>query len=230
MFILGGMIFCGQCGKRMSGFSAPKANWWGYRCGGRYGDHIGMKPCTASDVGGPAAEALIWESVVAFLQDPAVFMAEMERRNDGQTMNKQEIEQCLAGLDRQLTRVDGKDQELIAIKLQYEITEGVFIRSLALIRAERAHINEEIVRQRALLATVEDNQAAVTGLVATRENLLARLEGATPEDRRWVMQILDVRVTATESGFSVSLGVPPQVAAAVSGEGDSEANFLSCRP
>lgn len=59
---------------------------------------------------------------------------------------------------------------------------------------------------------------------------MARLQDATPEDRRWVMQMLDVRVTATESGFSVSLGVPTQVVAAVSGEAKSEANFLYCRP
>jgi len=53
----------------------------------------------------------------------------------------------------------GQDQSLrqvlvSAIKLQHEITEDVFKRGLALIRAERVHINEEIERQRGLLAKV----------------------------------------------------------------------------
>ena len=214
----------------MSGSSALKANWWGYRCGGRYGAHIGAKHCTAKDVAGAEAETLIGDSVSAFLQDPAVFMAEMEHRNDGQAMNKQEIEQRLTDLERQLTRTEGKEQELIAVKLQYDISEEAFKRSLALIKAERSHITEEVERQRALLAAVRDNQAAVAGMLAMRENLLARLEGATPEEQRWVMQMLNVRVTATESGYSVSLGVPPQVASAVLGEEESVVSFLSCRP
>ena len=82
--------------------------------------------------------------------------------------------------------------------------------------------------RRHLLATVGDSQAAVAGLVAMRQNLVARREGARPEDRRWVMQMLDVRITATGKGFSVSLGVPSQVPETVA-KGESEANFLSCR-
>ena len=81
-----------------------------------------MPSCAAKDLSGPATEALVWDSIFTFLQDPPVFMAEMEHRNDGQVMNRQEIEHRLADLDRQLTRVDGKDQELIAIKLQHKIT------------------------------------------------------------------------------------------------------------
>ncbi len=58
----------------------------------------------------------------------------------------------------------------------------------------------------------------------------ATAEGATREDRRWVMRMLDVPLTATEKGFSVSLGVPLQVAATVPGTGASKASILYCRP
>jgi len=214
----------------MSGLSAPKQNWWAYRCGGRYGAGIGMKSCQASDVGGRATESLIWERVLAFLGNPEVFTAEMERRHEGQTMNREGIEQHLAGQDWRNTRLDSMDTELVAMKLRDEIDEEVYKRNQALNRAERVHIAEEIDPQRALLATVEDNQAAVARLVAMREQLVARLESATWEDQRWVMQMLDVRVTATDIGFTVSLRVPAQVAATVPGKGESEASFLSCRP
>ena len=99
-----------------------------------------------------------------------------------------------------------------------------------MIRAERAHVTEDIERQKAALATVADNQAAVSGMVAMREALKARLEGATREDHRWIMQMLDVRVTPTNGGLSVSLGVPPHVVAAVADGGESVASFLSCEP
>ena len=174
---------------------------------------------------GPATESLVWERVSTFLSNPEVFMTEMERRNEGQTMNKEDIEQRLAALDRRNTRIDSMDTELVAMRLRDEINEEVYKRNQALNRAERVHMAEEIERQRALLATVQDNQTVVLGLVAMREQLVARLESAAPEDQRWVMQMLDTRITVTDNGFTVSLRVPAQVALTVPGEGESEASF-----
>jgi enoyl-CoA hydratase/carnithine racemase len=80
------------------------------------------------------------------------------------------------------------------------------------------------------VATVESNQTAVAGLVTMRKQLVARLQGVTPGGRCWVMQMLDVRISAAETGSSVSLRVPPQMAATVPGKDESEVSFPSCRP
>lgn len=223
LFILGGMLFCGQCSKRMSGFSAPKQNWYAYRCTGQYGHYIDMKSCRSSYVSGPVVEKLVWEQVAAFLQDPEHFMAEMQRRQDSHVGGQAEVQAQLDSLARRLANVDGMDNEVVAIKVRGLINEEVFERSLALKRAERVHLTEEIERQNAVLATLEDNQAAVATLVVLRQQVAERLGSATSEDRRWLLQMLDTRITADENRFTVSLGVPPQQLESVSGS-------LSCRP
>jgi site-specific DNA recombinase len=222
LFILGGMLFCGQCGKRMSGYSVPKQNWYAYRCTGQYGHYIGMKSCRSSYVSGSVVEKLVWECVAAFLQDPEHFMAEMQRRQDSHVGGKADVQTHLEVLTRKLANVDGMDNEVVAIKVRGLINEEVFERSLALNRAERVHLTEEIDRKKAVLATLQDNQAAVETLVALRQQAAERLGGATPEDRRWLLQMLDTRITADENRFTVSLGVPPQPLESVSGS-------LSCR-
>ena len=84
VFTLRGMLFCGRCGKRMSGFSVPKQDWYGYRCTGKYGHYIGMKSCDRPDISGPTTERLVWERVEEFLKDPAVFMSEMQQHHQDQ--------------------------------------------------------------------------------------------------------------------------------------------------
>ena len=58
-------------------------------------------------------------------------------------------------------------------------------------------------------ATAEQSQAAIESLVALRARIADRLDSATPEDRRRVLEVLDTRITLTETGgLDISIGVP----------------------
>ncbi len=68
-------------------------------------------------------------------------------------------------------------------------------------------------RQRETMSTLEQGQVAVTSLKALREHMCDRLDSATPEDRRTVLEILETRVTVGVGGIlEVSIGIPQQVA------------------
>ena len=63
------------------------------------------------------------------------------------------------------------------------------------------------------MSTLEQGQVAVTSLKALREHMCDRLDSATPEDRRTVLEILETRVTVGVGGIlEVSIGIPQQVA------------------
>ena len=54
---------------------------------------------------------------------------------------------------------------------------------------------------------------AVASLKALREHMCDRLDSATPEDRRTVLETLETRVTVGVDGLlEVSIGIPQQVA------------------
>ncbi|MCH2537909.1 MAG: hypothetical protein MK128_10910, partial [Dehalococcoidia bacterium] len=93
------------------------------------------------------------------------------------------------------------------------VSEVALDRNAALLRVERTHLTEELERQRETMSTLEQGQAAVASLKALREHMCDRLDSATPEDRRTVLEALETRVTVGVDGLlEVSIGIPQQVA------------------
>ena len=211
LFILSGILFCGQCGNRMVGFSGGnRGNYHGYRCSAHYGARLGMKSCPARDVNGPFVDSLVWDRLTAFLSNPELFMAEMGRRTTDQESSKTDSNQQMDDLEKRLQKVDAMDTELVAMKLRGETTQVVYDRNLALNRAERTHIKEEIARAQAILATYQETKEATASLIALHSQVKDKLGSATPEEKRWLLQTLDVQVTAGQDEFNIQLGVPPQ--------------------
>ena len=101
----------------------------------------------------------------------------------------------------------------VALRLRDAVSEVALDRNAALLRIERTHLTEEMERQRETMSTLEQGQVAVTSLKALREHMCDRLDSATPEDRRTVLEILETRVTVGVGGIlEVSIGIPQQVA------------------
>lgn len=223
VFTLTGMLFCGECGKRLSGFSVPKQGYYGYRCSGRYGQYIGMKSCPSYDMNGSTAESAVWGRVSSFLQEPRQLMAEINHQQSSQPNHETECKRQLEALRRKLHNVDAMDTELVAMKLRGQVIEDVFKRNLALNKAERAYLTEEIDRQQVALESLNRSQDAVESLVGLQEQIGDRLLSASLEDQRWVLQTLSTRITVNQDGLVVSIGIPAQSMETV-------ADSTSCTP
>ena len=137
----------------------------------------------------------------------------MDRRVHGQEGQGAEAEREIAKLNRRLANVDHRETELVALRLRGTVSEVALDRNAALLRVERTHLTEELERQRETMSTLEQGQAAVASLKALREHMRDRLDSATPEDRRTVLEALETRVTVGVGGvLEVSIGIPQQVA------------------
>ncbi len=137
----------------------------------------------------------------------------MDRRVHGQESQGAEAERKIADLNRRLANVDHRETELVALRLRGAVSEVALDRNAALLRVERTHLTEEMERQRETMSTLEQGQAAVTSLKALREHMCDRLDFATPENRRTVLETLETRVTVGVGGVQeVSIGIPQQVA------------------
>ncbi len=138
-----------------------------------------------------------------------MFLAELESRRQSSTDLRSDGRKKIAAEERKLEEVTRQETELINVRLEKEFSQEALDRSAALLRARRTHHLEEIERQRAVLATAEQAEAAVESLEALRARIADRLDSATPEDRRRVLEALDTRITVTETGgLDISIGVP----------------------
>ena len=162
-------------------------------------------------VPGAKAEAMVWERISTFLADPATFMAELERQGQSSAGQRADSREKIADVERKLADVARRETELVNLRLRRVVSDEALDRNAALLRAERVHHLDEIERQKAALATVEQAQAAVKSLVALRDRVVNRLDSASPDERRLVLEALDTKVTVKAAGgMDISIGVPQQ--------------------
>jgi len=106
--------------------------------------------------------------------------------------------------------VDAMETELVGLRLRGQVSDTAFERQSALFRAERTHYADETGRQTQALETMKKAHEALKGLEKLREQIVGRLESATPEDRRWVLETLKTRVTVRKENVEVSIGIASQ--------------------
>lgn len=207
-YMLSGLIFCGEDGRRLRGLSKQGKKYFYYSCTLRPGHTPGQPRCSLGGIRGREVEEAVWENVSAFLGDPQTLMAEMNRRRDGQGDSATQVRETVERLQRKIKDVDAMETDLVGMKLRGEASETAFERQSALLRAERTHYIDELERQGEAVKAVEETEAALNSIEQLREQIINKLETATPEDRRWALQALNTRVTHDKNGVEVSIGVP----------------------
>ncbi len=108
---IGGRLRCGRCGASMSGY-APPNRVPRYRCASLLTHHPGEPFCGGS-IRVDHIEPLVWREIERALSDPALILAELERREheqeattDDMTKERQALQKALAALEREAQRWD----------------------------------------------------------------------------------------------------------------------------
>ena len=207
-YMLRGMVFCTEDGRRMSGHS--RRSRYVYECPRRRGRDLGFPRCNCPPVSGPRIESLVWEEVFGFLSNRYTFQAETERRRESSHIQEPEIRQKMTVLGRKLRGVDHREAQLLNERMSGIWTDEAVQRAAASLRAERSYLADETERQQAALADLEQSHAAVASLEAMRERIVDPLDSAAPEERRRVLEALDTRVTVKPGGvLDISLSAYP---------------------
>ena len=209
-YLLAGMLFCRYDGRRLRGLSKKGNAYWYYRRT-LYEGHR----CAGKQVPGAEIETRVWESVSAFLSDPQTFMAERERQQSEGIVGGPNAKDTMAEVQRRQRLVDARETELVNMKLRDGLSDVAYERNLALLKAERTYLDDEIERHLATLETLEKSKAALDTVEALRSRISSRLQTAGTEDQRWVLQALGTRVTVLDDGFDISIGVSPEAALSV---------------
>ena len=205
---LGGMLFCGHDGWRLQVDGRKNRPSHSYVCPRSQRKSVGIESCSTGHLHGINTDELVWQQVSKFLSDPHTFMAEMDRQKESTDSGEAEITAKVADLGAKLRNVDKMETELVGIKLRGQVSDEAFERQGALLRAERVYYQDEIGRQQAALETYTRTFEALDTVAEVRDRFLDRLDNATVEDRRWVLEALNARVTAMDGRLEISIGVP----------------------
>ena len=207
-YMLGGMMFCGHDGWRLQVDGRHDRPSHAYKCPRSQRQTVGVEKCVTNYLNGISTDDAVWENVSEFLNDPHTFMAQMDHLKNTAGCGEEAVVAKIVDLDSKVRGVDKMETELVGMKLRGQVSEEAFDRQGALLRAERIYYLDEIGRQRAEQKTLAQAAVALDTAAQIRDKIVDRLDNATVEDRRWVLEALATRVTAKDGGLEISIGVP----------------------
>ncbi|MEK7848499.1 MAG: recombinase family protein [Chloroflexota bacterium] len=200
-FLLRGLVFCDNCGRRMVGASPGGCR--SYRCTGHKWNpdrHCGRS------VNADNLEAGVWEKVLAILSSPQLVRAQVEqRRGDGRGP---ELEPQLAKVEAKLHSLSQGEAAIARQLRQGLLSEEVAARELRQGQQERAALERERAN---LLGQLEGaRQWEALDIEALCQQARANLEAPTAEIKRLAFEALQVKVTVRRQEAVVSLALPVQ--------------------
>ncbi len=168
-----------------------------------------------------APREAVWHIVKGFLQDPERFQTQAERREAVKGYTKVSLERTLADRQKQLEQNLGAEHEAFRIRTRGKVSDEVYERESALLRAEQTWLREEIERHKTELADMDKLATAAEAVQALRPRLEGKLENASVADREFIYQTLGVKLLAFEDGtFDVELGIPmPEIQTVINSPG-----------
>ena len=208
-YLLRKMIYCEAHG-RAYGARRPKRSTGNfYYCRGFHDKAIRVDPCARRTIGGTRLETAVWNKAVELLTDPERVLNELELRRQSHSDAEAHAAEVLAGIEKRLTKVSDMEMELVSMRLNDGVSEEVFERQLALIRAERTWCADEQDRMARQLDDVRQSFATMEQIKDLQERISDKLARATFKDKRFVLEALETRITVAEDGaIRLSFSVP----------------------
>ncbi|MBI2859618.1 MAG: recombinase family protein, partial [Chloroflexi bacterium] len=191
-YLLRGLVRCAACGRSYVGatFRRQGKEYSYYICGARWKPGPHGHRCQSHAISAPAFENRVYEMVVDFLHGPEGFEAEMRRRK---------------GI---------AEARAFRLAARGSVSEAVYEEEVGLIRTKQRWIAEQRERVQGQLGDLERYRFDPHVVELMRERLDARLAGATPEDRRFVLESVGAKVIMqADKTWELEVQVPRQVPA-----------------
>jgi len=208
-YLLKGRIRCARCGRVYTGVTRGKYSY--YYCRGRAKVDWGAQKCSAEKLKAQEVEKAVYETVVHVLESPDVYLGEVERRWHVQEQTINSLRRDLADLGRQEQEEREAEAQAIRLASRFEVSEDAFQQEVGVIRTRRRWIIEEKARLQAQLDHLGNGPPNPAAVVMLGDQLRERLVGATPEDRRSVLDAVGATIIAQGDGtWELELEIPQE--------------------
>jgi site-specific DNA recombinase len=206
-YLLRGLLVCGGCGRRWYGVT--HRTWRYYRCTGR-NRFFNLDSCRLPSRPVAALEALIWETVIGVLRQPALLAQQLEAHRTTLGVRDVEVRSEAAHLERQLAALDRKEARLLDLYLDGAGDSPAVRRKLAELARRRTALTERAAQIRARVAQAEADAARQDGIARACRRALKGLAALDAEGRRQLLLALVDRVVIGEETLEIHGVLPGQ--------------------
>jgi len=191
-YLLGRRIRC-QCGYAMFGSSDRWKRW--YRCTGR--DSHAVRRCDQKEVKADLIECVVWEWIERQLR-PEVLREGVEQQHDQWAERRRAIIDQIDVLSQRRAAVEKERRQAVAAYQVDALTIEELKENKELTDHALRSIDAELLRLHEQLNKGGPNDGELDSLMTLAQELHQELQHLTPERRRAVIDLLDLRVVVEQ--------------------------------
>ncbi len=209
-YLLRSHVACGYCKSPLVG-SFMNHRFRYYHCRGTYPTAIREKICNARYIRADYLENTVWQNIRKILENPQVVMAgvkeqlETEQKNaiQGTSLDKE-----IQKLKRKIKSYDSQEKRLIQLFRYDEINQDSILDELNQLKKGRdadKQKNENYIKTKERLGSLE---RAEIKLAEYCQRLRHNLDNATYQEKREILEMLAIKVTATPEHIDIQGVIP----------------------
>ena len=160
----------------------------------------------------------MWKRIAEFLTEPEVFLGAVGEEQAGHDRSVGEGQERVTNLERKLADLDRADRRAYSGFARELTSESTYTKIRKEIETEQEWLREELSREASALKSLEQRPVSVDAVKDLRQRVIDRLESASFDDRKFVLDCLAAEATVSPSGATLSLEVPKDTLSSVTNE------------
>jgi site-specific DNA recombinase len=205
VYLLGGLLVCGACGRRMYADSEHGVRLV-YRCAGRT-DRDRSARCRAQLLAARVHEP-VWRALVAVLRDPDLLTSTAKASRLGIDAARVDASTQAAELSRTLAQLSAKRERLLGLFLDGRLAREQFDAHELPLAAEQARLERELAGVQAQLRTRNAEADVHAAVVRYCRLIAAGLDRLDPRGRQALVRRLVTRIVVHPNGLEVEGALP----------------------
>ena len=208
-YLLRGHIHCGYCGSPLVG-SFMNHHWRYYHCRGTYPTATREKICNAQYIRADYLEDIVWQNIRKVLEAPEVVMAGIKEQleTEQNTIQGVSLDEEIQKLKKQIKNYDSQEKRLVQLFRYSEINQDNILDELNQLKREREGDKltlGSLISTKERVATLEKAEIKLTEYCQKLRN---NLDSASYQDKRDILDMLAIKVTATPEAINIDGIIP----------------------
>jgi site-specific DNA recombinase len=196
-YVLRGHVICGYCGSPLAG-SYMNHRFRYYHCRGTYPTATREKKCSARYIRADYLEDVTWQNIKEVLSRPEIVLAsvseqlELEQNVPGTTLAKE-----IQKLKQRLKSYETQEKQLIQLLRYEEVTPDAVLDEINQLKKDRESDKQKLgsyVLTKERIASLENAELKLKDYC---RQLHKDLDNATFQEKRDILEMLAIKVTAT---------------------------------
>jgi site-specific DNA recombinase len=209
-YLLRGHAYCGHCGSHLVG-SLMGHRFRYYHCRGTYTTATRAKTCDARYIRADCLEGVVWQSIRKVLEHPDVVLAGVkgELENERKTVIQGvSLDAQIQKLTKRVKNYDSEEKRLVQLFRYGEFNQDTILDELNRLKSEREADKATLHKLKADKERIAVLESAEVKLSEYCERLKRDLDSASYQDKRDILDMLAIKVTATAQAIDIDGVIP----------------------